>query len=65
MVNEQGIIKLIDFGVSKIAFNQKSHIVGSHFFIAPEIVHQKYLLINLVLFVSLLICGHLGLLFMN
>lgn len=41
MVNEQGIIKLIDFGVSKIICNKKSQIVGSHFFIAPEIVHQK------------------------
>lgn len=41
MVSQKGIIKIVDFGVSKIMCNSKSDIVGTHFYIAPEIIDKK------------------------
>jgi serine/threonine protein kinase len=43
MVNQQGLVKIVDFGVSKILHDGHSEIVGSPAYIAPEIIREKSL----------------------
>jgi serine/threonine-protein kinase len=38
MVNENGLIEIIDFGVSKILYSNSSDIVGTPPYISPEII---------------------------
>lgn len=42
LVNEQGLVKIVDFGIAKIACNTHSSIVGSLCYIAPEVILSKY-----------------------
>lgn len=41
LVNNRGLIKVIDFGISKLLYNHYSRIVGSPSYIAPEIIMEK------------------------
>lgn len=41
LVNERGLVKIVDFGIAKIACNNHSSIVGSLCYIAPEVILNK------------------------
>lgn len=41
LINERGVVKIVDFGIAKIACNSNSNIVGSLCYIAPEIITKK------------------------
>lgn len=41
LVDENGIIKIVDFGVSKMLITTRSNIVGTPCYLAPELVENK------------------------
>lgn len=47
MCNKRGILKILDFGLSKIAVNHHSDVIGTPYYVAPEIFQKKYI-INII-----------------
>jgi NIMA (never in mitosis gene a)-related kinase len=41
LVSQKGLIKIVDFGVSKILYDKNSEVVGSPAYISPEITQLQ------------------------